>query len=210
MGGIETGWLRSPTLETKPCNFRCNQQSGGPASCLVPWTLPAIQSYASETAQEECNRVTFLRQALATAAVAQPNLDLYNSFNTLASAAGIASTFDPFADGIDLLIGAYIFEEVGVTAYSGAAPLLTLRREPSRHRYCFARVCPQFESNVVSVGRRQLIITMLPADAKSADAQVVGLAKARCDGCIQLGITIGSYRNKDQIVFNLRGHSAPS
>jgi hypothetical protein len=65
-------------------------RSGGPTSCLVPWTLPAIQAYATETAQEERNHVTFLRGALRCAAMAQPNLDLYNSFNALASAA------DPF------------------------------------------------------------------------------------------------------------------
>jgi hypothetical protein len=101
-------------------------KSGGPTACKVPFANPLVASYALETAQEERNHVTFLSSALAGAAVAQPNLDLVNSFNYLASLLGLGLTaFDPFGGDIQFLIGSYIFEDVGVSAYTGAAPLLT-------------------------------------------------------------------------------------
>lgn len=95
----------------------------------VPWGASGFAQYAAQIAQDEVNHVRFLRQAITGnggTPVARPNIDL-TFFAPLAVAAGITTTptFNPFAAPQAFLIGAFIFEDVGVTAYHGAAGLIS-------------------------------------------------------------------------------------
>jgi hypothetical protein len=98
----------------------------------VNFTDPVVAQYAREIAIDERAHVAFLRQAIGATAVAQPPLDIGSDPNGAFSAAARASgligagqSFDPYANDENFLLAAYIFEDVGVTAYKGASPLIT-------------------------------------------------------------------------------------
>ena len=101
------------------------QGGGVRGGSKVPFKNAVVQNIAAEIANDEKNHVLFLRSALGGKAVAEPVISLDTSFVALAAAAGLPSSFNPYADDFSFLLAAYVFEDVGTTAYNGAAPFIT-------------------------------------------------------------------------------------
>ncbi|HTZ59223.1 MAG TPA: ferritin-like domain-containing protein [Acidobacteriaceae bacterium] len=166
-------------------------KGAGPAACKVPFANSLVQSYAMEIAQEERNHVSFLRGALGTSAVAQPAIDLVNSFNGLAGLLGLGlSSFDPFANDINFLLGSYIFEDVGVTAYTGAAPLLT--STTNLDAAAGIQGVEAYHAGLVRTviyGLDQSATTLGPAGTASAVASAISKLRATVDGSSSISST---------------------
>ena len=94
----------------------------------MPFTSPLVKPGAQEIADEEMKHVEFLRAALIAltgSVIGRPAWNFSSSFTTLANLAGLGSDFNAYANDMSFLLAAYVFEDVGVTAYHGAAPLIS-------------------------------------------------------------------------------------
>ncbi len=95
---------------------------------LVPFQTPAIAHYAQQLANDELAHAEFIRELLGTAVIAQPAVDIADSWTVLAQAAGLITpgqAFNPFENEVNFLLGAYALEDVCVTGLTGAAALLS-------------------------------------------------------------------------------------
>ncbi len=94
---------------------------------LVPWQNQDLRQFMDEVAANELAHVRFYRKTLGKQAVSRPAIDL-TAFAAAARAAGLGDDFDPFASEMNFFLGGMLMEDVGVTAYNGAAPLISNKK----------------------------------------------------------------------------------
>jgi hypothetical protein len=141
----------------------------------VPFASPLVKAYAQEIAAEEMKHVEFLRAALTAltgSAIGRPVLDLSSSFTTLANAAGLGSDFNAYANDMSFLLASYVFEDVGVTAYHGAAPLISNKAILDKAAGILA----------VEAYHAGLIRTVLFASGAATETQAISHLRATLDG----------------------------
>ncbi len=90
----------------------------------VAFSDSTLALFAQEIASDEQDHVRFLRRHTIHSPLTQTNrpaIDLQQSFRLVGQAAGLGADFDPFSSETAFFLGAFLFEDVGVSAYTGAA-----------------------------------------------------------------------------------------
>ena len=91
------------------------------------FTNDDIYNIAMDVANNEAAHVNYLRQTLGNYSVQCPLVNIGDAFSAAADAAlntTLSPAFSPYVNDLFFLTGAFIFEDLGVTAYKGALPML--------------------------------------------------------------------------------------
>ena len=115
-----------PAADTTGLGTLGTVSAGGP----VAFQNPAIAQYVQRLAVDELAHLRFFRAVLGSAAVAQPTVDIASSWTGFAINAGLISagqSFNPYENDVTFLLGAYMIEDVCITAAAGAARYFTIK-----------------------------------------------------------------------------------
>ncbi len=121
-------YLRAATGNGLPASVLLGGDGAVTGGSMVPNVPAQFAGYINATAQDELNHVAAIQATIkgnSGTPVARPTIDFNAGFKTLATAAGLDPAFNPFASYANFLVGAFVFEDVGVTAYNGAAPAIS-------------------------------------------------------------------------------------
>jgi len=113
--------LTGEGIEAKDAGSDAGKVNGGHAA---KFKSKAIKEFVEEVANNELAHVRFYRKTLGDKAPSRPTIDFDAGFSGAAKAAGLGEKFDIFENDMTVLLGGMMFEDVGVTAYAGAAPLI--------------------------------------------------------------------------------------
>ncbi|KAK9796265.1 hypothetical protein WJX73_008767 [Symbiochloris irregularis] len=148
-------------------------RGGGPPStgCKRANLTQAGQAFASELAEDELNHIKDLQMILGALAAPIPQLNIGTAFaeaGNLAFNATLDPSFSPYIDDIFLYQGAFLFEDVGVTALQGL--LLGIKSESYRHMLDRIMAVEAYHGGVVRTLLYQTHDTMTPYNIPLDDA----------------------------------------
>lgn len=156
---------------------------------MVPWQNLDLHHFMQEVAMNELRHVRFYRRTLGPRAVSRPEMDLAGGFAAAAKAAGLGDNFDPFASEMNFFLGGMLMEDVGVTAYNGAVPLIRNKKYQ------------QAASGILAVeayhmGMARSTLYRMGTEAREA-ANALSNARDKLDGPrdVDQGISVGGKAN---------------
>jgi hypothetical protein len=156
---------------------------------LVPFATDAIRQFAEELAANELAHVRYYREALGATAIDRPAIDFTGGFAAVGQAAGFGDAFNPFSDELNFLLGGMLFEDVGVTGYKGAAPLI---KDKTRLEDIAGILA--VEAYHMGMARSQLYEAG-PTAQQAANAVTAARATLNGDPTIEQGVVVNGHAN---------------